>query len=83
MERRLDEKQLSVQSMEGKISFFDHSKISFETDAQGRPAGKYVKDHTGRKKCAVTAAEFYLEARFCSSMDRSSLRKRTYEFWLR
>ena len=44
-------KQLSVQSMDEQMLFFDpvHRQIRFETDAQGRPAGEISKDHTGRK----------------------------------
>lgn len=64
MERRLDEKQLSVQSMEEQMLFFDpvHRQIRFETDAQGRPAGKYPKTIPGVKVCSDGTAEFYLEA---------------------
>lgn len=64
MERRLDEKQLSVQSMEEQMLFFDpvHRQIRFETDAQGRPAGRYPGTIPGVKICPDGEAEFCLEA---------------------
>ena len=71
MERRLDEKQLSVQSMEEQMLFFDpvHRQIRFETDAQGRPAGKYPKTIPGVKVCSDGTAEFYLEAPGAARVD--------------
>lgn len=47
MERRLDEKQLSVQSMEEQMLFFDpvHRQIRFETDAAGETGREISKDH--------------------------------------
>lgn len=83
MERRLDEKQLSVQSMEEQMLFFDpvHRQIRFETDAQGRPAGKYPKTIPGVKVCSDGTAEFYLEAP--GAVVWMSGLRRSMRFWLR
>lgn len=41
----------------------------FETDAQGRPAGKYPKTIPGVKVCSDGTAEFYLEAPGAARVD--------------
>ena len=46
-----------------------HRQIRFETDAQGRPAGKYPKTIPGVKVCSDGTAEFYLEAPGAARVD--------------
>lgn len=63
-ERRMDERQLLRQSMEEQQLFFDpvHRQIRFETDEQGRPAGRYPGTIPGVKICPDGEVEFCLEA---------------------